>query len=71
MNPVPAVNVSLARGLARFAVALVTFSPAPTLGAELNRYRAEWTSVDQHPMPDWLLDAKFGIYAHWGVYPRS
>jgi alpha-L-fucosidase len=32
------------------------------------RYEADWESLKQHPDPDWLLDAKIGIYAHWGVY---
>ena len=31
-------------------------------------YRPTWESLTSHPMPEWLLDAKFGIYAHWGVY---
>ena len=31
-------------------------------------YKADWQSLGTHPMPEWLLDAKFGIYAHWGVY---
>ena len=31
-------------------------------------YKAEWQSVIQHQTPDWFLDAKFGIYFHWGPY---
>jgi alpha-L-fucosidase len=31
-------------------------------------YRPTWESLAGHPIPEWLLDAKFGIYAHWGVY---
>ncbi len=27
-----------------------------------------WTSLAAHEAPAWLQDAKFGIYAHWGVY---
>jgi len=27
-----------------------------------------WESLQQHPVPEWFKDAKFGIYAHWGVY---
>jgi len=32
------------------------------------KYKAEWTSLQQHQTPQWLKDAKFGIYFHWGVY---
>jgi alpha-L-fucosidase len=32
-------------------------------------YTADWESLKNHnPAPDWLRDAKFGIYFHWGVY---
>lgn len=54
----------IAAGL--IAVALCV---APASGAERSGpYRADWDSLARHPMPEWLLDAKFGIYAHWGVY---
>lgn len=33
-----------------------------------NSYSPEWKSLVTHETPDWLLDAKFGIYAHWGLY---
>ncbi|MBN1421490.1 MAG: alpha-L-fucosidase [Planctomycetes bacterium] len=31
-------------------------------------YRETWESLAKHPVPEWFADAKFGIYAHWGVY---
>jgi alpha-L-fucosidase len=31
-------------------------------------YGASWESLSEHEVPKWLLDAKFGIYAHWGIY---
>lgn len=31
-------------------------------------YQPSWKSLTTHEVPNWLLDAKFGIYAHWGVY---
>jgi alpha-L-fucosidase len=36
-------------------------APAP-------RYEATWASLDMRPAPAWYLDAKFGIFIHWGVY---
>ena len=32
------------------------------------KYLANWESVKQHKTPDWFVDAKFGIYFHWGPY---
>lgn len=63
-----------AGGLLRSGVVWATEGP--------QSYTAAWSSVDQHPpAPEWFLDAKFGIYYHWGVfsvpafanewYPRS
>lgn len=31
-------------------------------------FRPSWDSLSKNPNPQWLLDAKFGIYTHWGVY---
>ena len=31
-------------------------------------YEPNWASLDQRPTPDWFLDAKFGVFIHWGVY---
>ncbi len=33
------------------------------------KYEPAWESLKQHvPVPEWMRDAKFGIYCHWGVY---
>jgi alpha-L-fucosidase len=42
-------------------VSLAANAPAKT-------YEANWASLDQRPMPTWFLDAKFGVFIHWGVY---
>ncbi len=31
-------------------------------------YSADWESLRNHETPEWFLDAKFGIYCHWGPY---
>ena len=31
-------------------------------------YTADWESLDSRPTPEWFLDAKLGIFIHWGVY---
>jgi alpha-L-fucosidase len=36
-------------------------------GAE-KKYLSNWKSLDSRPTPKWFLDAKFGIFIHWGVY---
>ena len=30
------------------------------------KYQPTWTSLQQHQVPEWFRDAKFGIWAHWG-----
>ena len=32
------------------------------------KYLPTWNSLRTHATPQWLRDAKFGIYTHWGVY---
>ncbi|GAA4237291.1 alpha-L-fucosidase [Postechiella marina] len=31
------------------------------------QYKANWSSLQKHNTPQWMLDAKFGIYCHWGA----
>ena len=31
-------------------------------------YTTDWVSLQKHKTPKWFLDAKFGIYCHWGIY---
>lgn len=36
---------------------------------EAEKYRASWKSLSKHEAaPEWLKDAKLGIYFHWGPY---
>lgn len=50
------------------AVALLSGAPAGPARAQQTRYEPTWASLDRRPAPDWYLDAKFGIFIHWGVY---
>ena len=40
--------------------------------AQYESYKKDWKSISEefgyNREPDWLKDAKFGIYLHWGVY---
>jgi len=31
-------------------------------------FEANWESLDARPVPSWFMDAKLGIFIHWGVY---
>ena len=33
-----------------------------------NKFESTWSSIKQHQTPNWFKKAKFGIYAHWGIY---
>ncbi len=46
-------------------VCLVVLARGATAAA---KYEATWESLDKRPMPQWWVDAKFGIFIHWGVY---
>ena len=32
------------------------------------KYKPSWNSLKTHITPKWFINAKFGIYTHWGVY---
>lgn len=31
-------------------------------------FEANWESLSKNPIPEWMKDAKFGIYTHWSVF---
>jgi len=31
-------------------------------------FRPDWESLRTYKVPEWYMDAKFGIFIHWGVY---
>lgn len=46
---------------------LMMLAAMSALGSDVH-YQPNWQSLDQRPCPQWYLDAKFGIFIHWGVY---
>ncbi len=32
------------------------------------KFTATWESLEKYQLPEWVKDAKFGIFIHWGVY---
>lgn len=43
-------------------------APAEAPRQQAERYEPKWESLDRRPTPQWFLDAKFGVFIHWGVY---
>ncbi len=46
----------------------IIFTCHKTTQDKPDRYPPTWESLTSHEVPEWLYDAKFGIYAHWGIY---
>jgi len=36
--------------------------------ANITQYEPTWESLKNYTVPQWYIDAKFGIFIHWGVY---
>jgi len=47
---------------------LIVSCNTSTEKAEKITYEPTWESLKSAPVPEWIMDAKFGIYTHWGVY---
>jgi len=62
------VNRPLAPHTAAAGLVLAALSCASAAAAAEPRYEPNWSSLDTRPCPGWYLDAKFGIFIHWGVY---
>ena len=56
------------------SIALSLVSLCETHGEEIDKvvvggpFEPTVASLSQYECPEWFRDAKFGIYAHWGVY---
>lgn len=56
--------------LIRPLILLLTFSAGCLFvePCEAEEYQPDWESLAAYEAPEWYLDAKFGIWPHWGVY---
>ncbi len=56
---------SLYRNICCFAI---LFGLIATVAIAEQPFQPNWDCLSGHPIPEWLMDAKFGVYTHWGVY---
>ena len=69
MNPVDQCLPRAAKQTAGLRAILLVLTVAfGVAGVSAADYSADWTSLDSRPTPEWFLDAKLGIFIHWGVY---
>ncbi len=47
---------------------LLVSASLSSIGSHADKYDANWESLSKKALPEWVVDAKFGIYTHWGVY---
>ena len=36
--------------------------------SSVGKYDPDWESLDARPLPEWYMDAKVGIFMHFGPY---
>ncbi|HBB92763.1 MAG TPA: hypothetical protein DC042_13880 [Bacteroidales bacterium] len=53
--------------IVHFLMASLSIVMPATIHAQ-NVYEPTWNSLKKWQTPQWLRDAKFGIYTHWGIY---
>jgi len=68
------------KGIFTLIVLAVVLNGCGTDGGSMQRkvkniaapgYEPTWTSLRGHTTPEWLMDAKFGIYTHWGLSTKA
>ncbi len=35
---------------------------------ENGKYKADWSSLSHHKVPEWYMHDKLGVFIHWGIY---
>ena len=48
------------------AVSLSVGAQNDDVAVKTGTYGNDWESLSQWECPEWFMDAKFGIWAHWG-----
>jgi alpha-L-fucosidase len=51
-----------------FIVCLFALSLFSMPAAAQEKFISTWESLEKYKLPEWVKDAKFGIFIHWGVY---
>lgn len=52
-----------------FVLIIISFSVSGLVAQGVQEFKPDWKSLAAHnEVPEWIRDAKFGIYCHWGVY---
>jgi alpha-L-fucosidase len=65
------IRALVAPTIGALAVGLMAMSGVASVAAEPSTtpdYQPNADSLDNHPVPKWFEDAKFGIFIHWGAY---
>ena len=55
-------------GWQRASIAVLLLATLVAGGLWAEDYTPDWESLDSRPTPEWFLDAKLGIFIHWGIY---
>jgi alpha-L-fucosidase len=62
LNPVKIINQIF------IALTFLYFVQCTSPDTTNKTYQANWESLKQYTVPEWLRDAKFGIWTCWGIY---
>ena len=68
------MKAHILRTIPMLLIAATTCSAQSLTGAKIKDgpYRPHWESIKQHKgAPEWFLDAKLGIYTHWGPITKA
>lgn len=60
-----------ALGNTLLVAAWIATCPPQLIGQDRPKFEPNWHSLRRYRCPEWFRDAKFGIYAYWGVYSAS
>lgn len=55
-------------GAGKKALRAVLLILSMTMAIYCAQFEPKWESLDKRKIPEWYLDAKFGIFIHWGIY---
>ena len=67
----PEVGSELSAGEAAYVEKLDGKYLIPHFKEPGEKFVKEWKDIADQGVPEWLIDAKFGLYTHWGLYSQA
>ena len=71
VSPDPEVGCQLDKEEASYVKSFEGKYKIPMFKSPGKGFEGDWSEIAANKIPEWMIDAKFGMYTHWGLYSQA